>query len=86
MAASVGVTKYGMLGLAQPPAAPGAPAASNGAVTASVAKPEGWRGVLSLSQPEGWVIGIGAVMLGLIAASTSIRVGKFKVSADAGDV
>lgn len=86
MPSSIGAAKYGMLDLAQP-AAPAAPAASNGAVTTGdrITGSSGWREVLSPSTAEMWVIGIGAVMLGLIAVSTSVRIGKFRAELGAGD-
>lgn len=90
MTSPIGATKYGMLSLGQSAAAPAAaaPAASNGAVTnanTGTGTSSKWTAVLSPSTAEAWVIGIGAAMFGLIAVSTSVRVGKMHVSAGVGD-
>lgn len=82
MAGLSAAAKYGMPtltgGVTQLPVAP---AASNGAITSTAA---GVGKMLHPDSPEFWIIGIGAVMLGLIAVSTSVRVGPFKVSGAAG--
>ena len=62
-------TKYGQLAPVLPFA--GAPlAAANGAVT-TTGRPKFW----DVESPELWLVGIGAVTLGLIAVSTSVKVG-----------
>lgn len=69
------------MGLTLSPAAPPGPVGSgvhNGAVTGSR------MGRLDAENPMLWLVGLGAVTLGLIAASTSVRLGPLRVSASAG--
>jgi hypothetical protein len=42
------------------------------------------QGNLSAENPMVWLVGIGAVTLGLVAFSTHVRIGKFSASATAG--
>ena len=78
---SYAAAKYGMPALSSNVTSlPVAQAASNGAVTTGAAT----RKFLNPESPELWLVGIGAVMLGLIAVSTSVRVGPFRVSGSAG--
>lgn len=83
--ASIGFTKFGMAdaGFGPAPAAE-APAAPVGVVATAPAG-SGWRAGLSPSEPEMWVVAIGAVMFGLIAVSTSVRVGPLRASVGVGD-
>lgn len=67
--------KYGMIQIVPPPGPSGAGLA-NGSVTTDPATAR-----FSVDSPMVWLVGIGAATLGLIAASTSIRVGKFRASA-----
>jgi len=77
----LGASKYGMPQLAPSTGSlPVAPAASNGAVATGAAT----RRFLDPESPELWLVGIGAVMLGLIAVSTSVRVGPVRLAASAG--
>lgn len=73
---ALATAKYGM---AQPVSFtdPVAAAASNGAVTTAAA-------VGVLENPAVWLVGIAAVMLGLIGASTSARVGPLRATLSAG--
>jgi hypothetical protein len=81
MNASIGPVKYGMPSLAPATATlPVAQGASNGAVTTGAAT----RRFLDPESPELWLVGLGAVMLGLIAVSTSVRVGPVRLAASAG--
>lgn len=78
---SYAAQKYGM-GLAGPAVVPSEgltlAGASNGAVTTpKVAK-------FDADSPMVWLLGIGAVTLGLIAASTSVRLGPIQASISAG--
>lgn len=61
---------------AAPPVAPVGSGAGNGAVTTDPTS-----GRFNIDGPMVWLLGIGAATLGLIAVSTSIRVGPFKASA-----
>jgi len=73
---NIGTAKYAM-----PPSAPYSAdqsAAANGAV--HTAHQLG-RGV---ENPMVWLVGIGAVTIGLVAFSTNVRVGKFSASVAAG--
>lgn len=77
----VGAAKYGMTPQAAEMTSPDLPftGASNGAVTGKHA-----RKFLDATNPELWLVGIGAATLGLIAVSTSVRVGPLHLSASAG--
>jgi hypothetical protein len=55
-------------------------AAANGAVGAASTT----ANQLGIENPMLWLVGIGAVTLGLVAFSTHVRVGKFAASASAG--
>ena len=55
-------------------------AAANGAVTTAASHATG----LNLENPMIWLVGVGAVTLGLVAFSSHVRVGKFNASATAG--
>jgi hypothetical protein len=78
MNTTIGTAKYGMA--YQQPAGADQSAAANGAVTS--ANSHVTR--MSAENPAVWLVGIGAVTLGLVAFSTSVRVGKFAASASAG--
>ncbi len=69
----VGAAKYGMA--MQPSFGADVSGAANGAVTTAHSYQNG------LDSPMLWLLGIGAVTLGLVAASTHVRVGKFNASA-----
>lgn len=56
-----------------------ASAVTNAAVTGG-----GKPGRLDIDNPVVWLVGIGAVTLGLVAASTHVRVGAFRASVSAG--
>lgn len=77
---SLAAVKYGMPQLTSVGSAPVAVGASNGAVTTG----PGPHRFLDPESPELWLVGIGAVMLGLIAVSTSVRVGPVRLSGSAG--
>lgn len=74
---AIGTVKYGMPGPIVAATAPPAPAASAGAV--ATPGPVGL-----VENPAVWLVGITAVMLGLIGASTSARVGPLRASLSAG--
>lgn len=76
---NLGTAKYGM-----PTLAPATATAGAGASNGIVATERGFSGRLDPENPMLWLLGIGAVTLGLVAASTSVRVGPVKVSASAG--
>lgn len=69
-------TKYGMARVQL--AGTDTSGAANGAVTS------GQLATHSIENPMVWLIGIGAVTLGLVAFSTHVRIGAFKASASAG--
>lgn len=73
-----GLQKYGMAGTFTSPDLPFT-GANNGAVTGRHA-----RKFFDASNPELWLVGIGGLTLGLIAISTSVRVGPLHLSASAG--
>jgi hypothetical protein len=77
---ALGSAKYGMPQLTSVGTMPVAAGASNGAVTPG----SGRRRFLDPGSPELWVIGIGAAMLGLIAVSTSVRVGPVRLAGAVG--
>ena len=77
--ATLGAAKYGMPDVGPQGSAPVAPGASNGAAGTT-----GGRGFWDVESPEIWLFGLGAVMLGLIAVSTSVRVGPLKLSGSVG--
>lgn len=55
-------------------------AVSSSAVTTN----DSHLGSLNADNPMVWLVGIGAVTLGLVAFSTHVRIGKFSASASAG--
>ena len=65
-----GAAKYGMPTLSAPAQPFVATAASNGSVNG-----QGRKKFTDPDNPELWLVGIGALTLGLIAVSTSVRVG-----------
>lgn len=73
--------KYGMHsgGLTLAPAMEVGSGVTNGAVT-----PGGIRGLLDPENPAFWLISIAAATLGLVAASTSLRVGPVRGSVNVG--
>jgi len=73
---SLGVAKYGMPAAMVEPAQPFGTGVSNGAVTTRHAKR-----FLDAENPDLWLVGIGAVTLGLIAFSTSVHIGPLALSA-----
>lgn len=76
---NLGTSKYGMPTLMPATATPGA-GASNG----SVSTERSFTGRLDPENPMVWLVGIGAVTLGLVAASTSVRFGPVRASVSAG--
>ncbi len=79
MNTAIGTAKYGMA--YQQPSGRDDSAAANGAVTSGHAHVASMR---SAENPAVWLLGIGAVTLGLVAFSTSVRVGKLSASLSAG--
>lgn len=73
---NVAYAKFNRMSAAAP-ATPYGSGAANGAVTSS----PGSKSLMSGDNPGLWLLGIGAATLGLIAASTSIKVGPFHASA-----
>lgn len=71
--------KYGAPGLTLAPQGMPTTGSSNGAVTAG-----GLTSRIDGDNPMLWLFGIGAVTLGLVAASTSLRVGPVRASVSAG--
>lgn len=76
MSSYTGAAKYG-LGVGQP-LTHDVHAASVGAVTHAAQK------VGSLDNPMLWLLGIGAVTIGLVAVSTSVRIGPLHASLSGG--
>jgi len=74
----LGNTKYNMVRM--PSFGADVSAISGSAVTTGDAH----LGSMSAENPMVWLVGIGAVTLGLVAFSTHVRVGKFSASASAG--
>lgn len=72
----IGAAKYGMARLQA--AGADVSAAAAGAVTTAR------RAGGTVENPMMWLLGIGAVTLGLVAFSTSVRVGSFHAAASAG--
>lgn len=72
--------KYGLNlgGLTLAPQGMAGSGASNGAVASST------RSKLDPENPFLWLLGLGALTLGLVAASTSLRVGPVRASVSAG--
>lgn len=78
MLTDIGAQKYNMPRLQLLGTDPSA--AANGAVTTV----NSHVGRLDADNPMLWLIGIGAVTLGLVAFSTHVRVGKFTASVSGG--
>jgi len=77
---SPGADKFGMqLTAPTMPYSDAKPAVANGAVTTA-----GKHKFLDINSPELWLFGIGAATLGLIAVTTSVRVGPLRFTAAAG--
>ena len=74
----IGVAKYGMPD--DQPHGSDVSGAANGAVTGVNSHLAG----MGVHNPATWLVGIGAVTLGLVAFSTSARVGKFSASVSGG--
>jgi hypothetical protein len=70
-----GGAKYGLS--AMQPLTKDLHAASNGAVQAA-------QSSTAAENPLVWLVGIGALTLGLVAVSTSVRIGPLRASASAG--
>jgi hypothetical protein len=70
--------KYGMHTLTLAPMSEPGSGASNGAISGDVHK------LLDPDNPMLWLLGIGAATLGLVAASTSLRVGPVRGSVTVG--
>lgn len=79
MQTSIGTAKYGMASFL--PASDDQSAAANGAVTGAESHVSG----LNAENPALWLLGIGAVTIGLVAFSTSVRVGNVSASLSAGE-
>lgn len=71
-------SKYGMHGLTLAQHSEAGSGVSNGAITADAKR------LLDPDNPLLWLLGIGAVTLGLVGLSTSARVGPLRASASAG--
>lgn len=71
--------KYGM-----PTLAPTTATAGAGAHNGVVATEHAFTGKLDPENPMLWLVGIGAVTLGLVAASTSVRVGPVRIAGAVG--
>lgn len=71
--------KYAFLSANPGPRTPDASAVNNAAVTSGITP-----GRFSISNPMVWLLGIGAVTIGLVGASTHVRAGSFKASVSAG--
>jgi hypothetical protein len=71
-------SKYGMHSLTLAPMSEPGSGASNGAISGDVHK------LLDPDNPMLWLLGIGAATLGLVAASTSLRVGPVRGSVTVG--
>jgi hypothetical protein len=74
----IGTMKYGMA--SQQPTGADQSAAANGAVTSINSHVTS----LSAENPALWLLGLGAITLGLVAFSTSVRVGKISASVATG--
>lgn len=73
---ALGTVKYGM------PAPVAGTAATQPATASSAVTPPAPAGLLE--NPAVWAVGVAALMLGLIGASTSARVGPIRASISAG--
>lgn len=73
------MNKFGMADTIPSPLPVGS-GAGNGVVTTTPAH----RAFLDPQSPELWLVGIGAACLGLIALSTSVKVGPFKFAGSVG--
>lgn len=78
MTTTIGVRKYNMAAAA--PLTADVSGVANGAVTTV----NSHLGALNPDNPMMWLFGIGAVTLGLVAFSTSVRIGAFKASVSGG--
>lgn len=78
MLATIGTQKYNMATM--PAIGSDVSGAANGAVTTV----ESHATSLNPDNPMLWLLGLGAVTLGLVAFSTHVRVGKFSASVSGG--